>query len=272
MHLVFGRAMRLAPGLVAALAERRSVAAMEFAMIAPAIATMALGVFDIGRALIVWQQLNDAAVAITEAAEVMSITTGTGGAATQLTAAQLQNAMTTIYAQIPGLNLGAGNGMFPGAFSVTLSSVSFYPLCATAVSCGSVQTPYTDWSSYLTSGGVKLEQPPGTLATSLLRPCYPTALVAVRQFPNQAPQQLQDMVNPLLVKNGATMTLAPQLVADVSYQFTPTFPFFVHPVTLWASSALPAPFGGLSQQVALSPAGTYTQSTNPEACPTPPGS
>ncbi len=267
MRLAIAWPGRRVPGLGPALRERRSVAAMEFAMIAPVIATMALAVFDIGRALIIWQQLNDAAVAITEAAEVMSITVGTNGTATQLTATQIQNAMTTIYAQIPGLNLGAGTGMFPGAFSVTLSSVSFYPLCATAQSCGTTQTPYTDWSAYLTSGGTKLEQPPGTLASSLLRPCTLTGLLPVRQFPN-GPNQLQDMVDPVIIKNGVTMTVAPQLVADVSYQFTPSFPLFVHPVTLWASSTLPAPFGGVSQQVALT-GGTYTPLTNPEACAPP---
>jgi Flp pilus assembly protein TadG len=252
------------------LGERRSIAAMEFAMVAPVIATLTVGVFDVGRALIVWQQLANAANAIGEAAEKLSITDNQGASATELTPQQMQWAMSSIYAQIPGLNNGNGTGIYRGSYSVTLSDVVFYPLCATSKGCAA-QTPYTVWSTYLTEGGTQLIQPPAAPASQLLRPCYPTQLTGVAQWPDNS-TELSVMAQPTLVNKGQTMTLTPQVVADVSYNFQPSFPFFVKPVTLWASASLPSPYGGLEQQVMLNaPNGTYNESTNPEVCPIPPG-
>ena len=280
-------------GAAAAIRERRSVAAMEFALVAPVIATMTLAVFDLARALIVWQQLSDAAEAVAQAAEKLSISVGTGSTATQLTAVQMQDAMTTIYAEIPGLGLGNGVGLYPGQFSVTLSSVTFHPICAaaggTAGGC-QPQQPYVDWSTYLTEGGKSLLQPAaGNAAQALtfLRKCYgsgaggqaPNSPLLVQTSGSSAGQflldnaadQLNYMADPTKASSGATMTVTPQVVADVRYQFTPYITLFMKSVWLYASATEPAPYGGLTQAVSINaPANTYADdgSTNPEQCKT----
>jgi Flp pilus assembly protein TadG len=232
--------------LTAALRCRRSIAAMEFAMAAPVLLFMVFGVWDITRALLIWQQLNAAAQQIAQAAEKLAISPG--ATTTSLTATQMQTAMTTIYAAMPQLNLGTGTGAYPGSFAVTLSSVAYLPLCQPSAGCNAetimTQTPYTLWSSYLTQGGAQLNQTP-TVLDPLRRPC--SALTSVADYPDNA-SQFNDMVNPLLVPGATNMILTPQIVADVQYVFTPTFPLFVQPTVFWASANLPTPLGGTDQE------------------------
>jgi hypothetical protein len=263
-------------GLSTALAEQRSIATLEFAMVAPIMLTMTIAVFDIGRALIIWQQLNNAASAIAQAAEKFSVTVdpNTGETLTELTPQQMQDAMTSIYAQMPGLALGNGTGTLSGPYSVTLSSVVFSPVCTYAdPSKCATQVPYVLWSSYLTEGGVKLAQPPATSASKLLRQCNDELpLTQAATFPNNS-SQLSVMINPTL--GGTALTLTSQVVADVSYTFYPSFPQFPFMpfksgVTIYASATMPDPFGGLDQVVQLNAqGGTYNEGTNPEYCTVP---
>jgi Flp pilus assembly protein TadG len=250
--------------LTAALRCRRSIAAMEFAMAAPVLSFMVFGVYDITRALLIWQQLDAAAEQIAQAAEKLSVTPGS--TTTALTATQMQTAMTTIYAAMPQLNLASGTGAYPGSFAVTLSSVVYLPLCVQSSGCTPetvmTQTPYTLWSSYLTQGGAQLNQTP-TLADPLLRPC--TALVSVAQYPDNS-TQFTRMVNPTMVPGATTMILTPQIVADVQYVFTPTFSLFVQPIVFWASANLPTPLGGTDQEftfTATAPTGNVVTCTLP---------
>jgi hypothetical protein len=246
--------------------DRRSIAALEFALIAPILATMTVGIFDLARAFIIWEQINDAAEAIAEAAEKLSVTTDAQGQpAAMLTAAQMQAAMSTVYAEIPGLQWGTGTGMFPGQFSVTLSGVVFrqanQQMCSTNTGC-TEQRPYTLWSSFFTEqpqGGTQLITSP---ASQLLRSCN-GPLTAVAQFPDRpGTNQLLYMVRPSMP--GVTVPLVPQVVADVRYDYTPNFPFFLGSgaITLWASATLPAPIGGVTQAITFNnaaPAGNVVQ-------------
>jgi Flp pilus assembly protein TadG len=250
--------------LTRAMAERRSIAAMEFAMIAPVLSFMLFGIWDISRALLIWQQLDAAAQQITEAAEKLSVTAGSSQ--TMLTATQMQTAMTTIYAVMPQLNLGNGTGSYPGSYAVTLSSVVYLPLCVQADGCTAEtvlpQTPYTLWSSYLTQGGAQLNQKP-TGSNPLLRPCG--ALTPVAQFPDNA-SEYTEMVAATMVPGGSAMIETPQVVADIQYVFTPTFPMFVKPLTFWVSANLPAPLGGTDQAItfnATAPLGNVVSCTLP---------
>jgi hypothetical protein len=69
----------------------------------------------------------------------------------------------------------------------------------------------------------------------------------------------------------ATITLPPQLVADVQFVFVPTFHVFVPQITFWASATLPAPLGSTSQEVSFSgPPLTGGKTPNPLQCTTPP--
>jgi Flp pilus assembly protein TadG len=242
--------------LTRARSNRRGTAAMEFAMVAPIMVTMVWGVYDVARALVAWEETCRAAEAVAQAAEKMSITnrvypngnSKAGEPISALTATQMQAAMSSIYAQMPWLNLGAGNGSLNGGYSVTLSGVAFTPLCAanSANTC-QPQAPNVLWSSYLTEGGAQLLTP-AKAGISLYRACGP--LLPVAQFPNNSTQLLY-MIDANLVNNGVqNLNLIPQVVADVQYQFTPTFPLLSGKTfTFWASASFPAPLGGDDQEI-----------------------
>jgi len=218
---------------------KRAIASLEFAFAAPLLLTMMLTCVDAARAYLIWAQVHNAANAIAEAAEKMSVTTNptTGAITSQLTADQMQQAMTTVYAEIPQLNLGNGGGLFPDPYAVALSSVSYTPLCSSASTCGA-QTPYVVWSSYLSVGGPALYQ-------GYMRPCG--TLQAVTQFRDNN-GNINEMPSPVLA-GGTTMTLAPQVVADVVYTFHPFFPLFIGTTQIIASATMPVPIGGLTQVV-----------------------
>jgi Flp pilus assembly protein TadG len=257
--------------IAAALAEPRSVAAMEFALVAPILITLTLATYDLARALLVWQQINNAAEAIAEAAEKIA-----ANSSSQMSAAQMQNAMSTIYVEVPGLNLGQASGSFPGQFGVTLSEVVYLPFCITTgyTLSNGIQQPYTLWSAYLTEGGASLMGPPSTPATSLLRPCNPggaidSPLTSVSTFPDNS-TELTVMVNPDKDGSQVQLTMTPQVVADVQYVFMPSFPLFSllskNGFTLWASATMPVPTGGLTQEITYTGNGADDGTTNPEVC------
>jgi Flp pilus assembly protein TadG len=252
---------------------RHGVAAMEFAMVAPVMVTFVWGVYDVVRALVAWEETCRAAEAVAQAAEKMSYT-GTsyppgsqnaGAPMTSLTATQMQAAMSSIYSQMPWLNLGSNTGPLRGNYSVTLSGVAFTPLCPAKSSNNcQAQTPTVLWSSYLTEGGAQLLTPSNS-QISLYRVCGP--LVPVAQFPNNG-SQLLDMINPNMVANGVTnMNLIPQVVADVQYIFTPSFPLLSKTsFTFWASASFPAPVGGDDQQIVFNKTGSGGVAGTVEDC------
>jgi Flp pilus assembly protein TadG len=214
------------------LQDRRSVAALEFALVAPVMAIMTMAVFDGSRALIVWQQSENAAQAVAQAAEKLSVVTSTTNPA--LTYTQMQNAMSTVYEEIPGLWPGNATGIYPGKFSVTLSEINFYyagtggtpTTCASAniYACGTPQYPRVLWSTYLTEGGSQLLE-----STAVVRPCgalireYPTwSYTATSGSPPAPVTRFSQMVDPS--NNGAIgFVMSPQIIADVQYIFTPSF-------------------------------------------------
>jgi Flp pilus assembly protein TadG len=221
---------------------RQGIASLEFAVAAPILLATSLTCVDAARAYLIWAQVHNAANAIAEAAEKMSITTDptTGTITTQLTADQMQQAMSVVYAEIPQLNQGNGGGLFPGNIAVALSSISYTPLCASAATCPS-QTPFVVWSSYL-------DKPYGgpALFKNYMRPCG--ALQPVPQFRDNN-GNINEMPSPVMVANAKPMTLTPQVVADVVYSFTPYFPFFIGTTQIVASATMPVPIGGLTQVV-----------------------
>jgi Flp pilus assembly protein TadG len=221
----------------------RAAAALEFAFVAPILLMLCLATIDAARALIISQQLNNAANAIAQAAEKLSVTVDptTGALTSELTAAQMQQAMSTIYAEIPGLNLGNGGGLLSGGFAVGLSSITYTPACAATTGCAS-QTPAVLWTSALSAGGPNLTQ-------FYFRPCsYPPQQVA--HMPNTSTLGALELPSPVLA-GGAAMTMVPQVVADIAYSFTPWFPAFNFSAILTATASFPAPIGALDAQVAL---------------------
>jgi len=251
--------------IAAAFEQRRAVAALEFALVAPVLAIMLLGVYDGSRALVVWQQTENAAQAVAQAAEKLSVTAGV--TTTSLTFQQMQNAMTTVFAEMPGLSIGNAKGIYPGLFTVTLSEIVYYPQCKYSVfggnpnaqpptGCGfsatNPQIPYTYWSTSL------LPAYGGQQTGNVLRACGKLA----REYPtwdsipaNPPLTRFQQMLDPSNFGNNP-IVLSPQVVADVQYQFTPSFLELLpnHPtITFVASAELSTPFGDNTQIITYTP-------------------
>ncbi len=236
---------------VLSILDRRGVAALEFALVAPVMVLLFWGVYDLARALIAWEETCASAQQIAQAAEKLSVTAGSS--MTSLTSTQMQDAMTTIYAQMPGLDLGRGSGSMTGAFAVTLSGIAYKPLCAASAGCGR-QAPSTLWSSYLTEGGAQLNAAPVT--APLLRRCG--GLTPAATFPDDDTQLLV-MIVP------AAAPLTPQVVADVQYVFTFSLPLLAllpglngagsGQVTFHASASMPAPYGDNIQEITFNSSG-----------------
>ena len=235
---------------------RRAVAAMEFALIAPLATVMIWGVYDAGRALVAWQETFLAAEAVAQAAEKLSVTgtnnSVTGAPILALTSQAMQDAMTSVYAEMSFLGLGDYSGAFTGNFSVTLSGVTYSPPCVASAqgpsSCTLPQLPQVIWSAYLAQGGLQLLAPPAVPVAQVQRACG-TPKYITGAFPNTS-DQLQTLTD--VNKSGAggtSVVLIPQVVADVSYVFTPTFPLLGHTYTFWASASFPAPLGGDDQPI-----------------------
>ena len=246
--------------------DHRGVAAMEFAIIAPIMFLLIWGVWDVTRALLAWEETYHAAEAIAQAAEKLSYSTrtydGTNNPVTALSAQQMQDAMSSIYAEMPWLHLGDGGGLFQGKYQVTLSGISFNPLCVpgpngtTCTGQPLPQLPFVLWSSYLAQGGTQqLIQGP-----ALWRQCLPVP-IPIAQFPNNS-SQLLFMADPNVPPVGTyNLILIPQVVADVAYTFTPSFPLLSgFSYTFYASASFPAPVGGDTQAIVFDAEG-YNGST-----------
>jgi Flp pilus assembly protein TadG len=100
--------------------DRRSTAAMEFAFIAPIMVVFLLGSFEITNAVIIYEEVQNAAHAIPASASNLAVQ---NNGATQLTYQQIQLAASEIWATIPELR----GGLEDGTKSITISSVTFLP-------------------------------------------------------------------------------------------------------------------------------------------------
>ncbi len=129
--------------------DRRSVAALEFVLVAPVLVIILFGVYDISQAMICYEEVYGAAHSI--AASVTNMSVQPDGS-TALTYQQVQQAASEIWGQIPQLR----SGYQDGTKSVTISSIVFQPTNASA-SCGQnnttpCYTPVVVWSELYTGG------------------------------------------------------------------------------------------------------------------------
>jgi Flp pilus assembly protein TadG len=235
--------------------DRRAVAAMEFAMVAPIMLLLIWAVYDTARALVAWEETYHAAQSVAQAAEKLSVTnqvySGTNTPETALTAQQMQDAMTSIYAEMPMIpNSSNPHGSFTGQYGVVLSGIAFRPLCvANATNTCAAQTAQVLWSTYLNEGNAgTMLSPPPNLPDIFFRQCG--TLTSVAHFPNNN-NQLLYMINANMQAGGVTnINLIPQVVADVVYVYNPTFPLLSNfSYTFWASATFPAPLGGDDQEI-----------------------
>ena len=193
------RVMR--PGLLFA-AHRRGVATLEFAVIAPVLLMMTIGALDVGRAVIVWQEVQTAAQNIAmSAAALAGPSTGEVPTDSDLSTTNATEAMTAIYGVIPE----SKSTSYTGVYSVTLSGVVYQTV-------GTTTTAYIIWS-------VPLPLVEGTTAM---------------QQPTRACGQMTEITG--LPETPATMNTlptanvtakSPYIIADVHYQYKPFFFWYV---------------------------------------------
>jgi Flp pilus assembly protein TadG len=169
--------------------DRRGVAALEFALLLPALVTIMLSVYDITNAVMVWWQLSAASAAIARIATTFAAqTTGTNS----LTTAQATTAATAIFAVMPNLSAGP-----PSVYGVTITSVVMTPTVpGCTANCSYIA--HVAWSLVAEASGTR-------------RACG--TLTAV---PDGSPYTSSTL-------RASAFSSSPLLVVDVSYAFTPLF-------------------------------------------------
>ncbi len=200
---------------------RRGVASLEFALVAPVLILLSLGVFDLARAMIVQEQVWNAAHSIPVSASSLAVQPDR---TTSLTVAQVQQTLSGIFAAIPWLRSGA----LAGRTYVVMSSVNFVPVnkaCVATPSRPCSMTPQLVWSVAYAGHGL-------ANFAAITRSCFP-APIPVATVTSAATSLLS---LPVL----GMATPAPILVVDVDYQFTPMF-FGVAsgPFDFWATGYWP---------------------------------
>jgi Flp pilus assembly protein TadG len=206
---------------------RSAVAALEFGILAPVMALLVIGVFDISKAAILWEQVWSASRTISESAATLAIQPD--GSA-QLTGAQANQALSAVFAEIPWLRAGIATSQETstnagGTASAVLTSVNYAVSQGCTTACSYVAT--VEWS--------KPYGYPGFITgSSVLRPCGPLS-----------------QGGPGLPRNPGSISLAPLaslpsdkitvpdpfLMADVQLTYTPFFyNVFLGKVTFAATS------------------------------------
>ncbi len=186
---------------------RAGVAAIEFALVLPVMVLLVIGGVDICKALVLWQQVYNAAHVIPISATIVSVQPDR---TTMLTAAQAQQQMSAVFAEMPWVR----DGLETGTKSVTMSSVTFLPLanCTQGVDLN-CYVPTVEWTiPYFGSGGTQTFQ-------SLSRPCGPVTQIKPLDPP---PAALPDYPSQLLyLRTKDVMQPDPVIVVDVHYKYTP---------------------------------------------------
>lgn len=204
---------------------RRGVAAIEFALVAPVMITMMIGVFDIVHAMTIQQEVYNATHSILVSASSLAVQPDKS---TSLTTTQVQQTLSTVFAAIPGRR----NGTLPGTASVTLTSVNFVlanSSCKPTASTPCSYVPIVAWSiAYADPAGrykgLNTFQP-------LVRPC----MQLNQTSPTGGAQGDLTSVRTLGVTNPD-----PMLIVDTHYRYTPLFFRFVTgPVDFWSSGYWP---------------------------------
>ena len=210
---------------------RRGTAALEFALIAPLVITMVLGITDITRGVIARRHVSIAAQ------EIAEITTGMA-AQTNLTnvlsTLQIWQASTAVFAVTPALlNATQANKYF-----VTVSSVQTTLPSTASASCTAGMTGCYKAQVVWSAPFIAVTALPGWVSP---RKCGWQTIVPNNQA-NALTQLPVGVVGP-----------SPLVVVDVGYVFNPLFfKFITGPITMISSAYLPPRVGTTAQYVTVS--------------------
>ena len=192
---------------------RRGVAALEFALVAPVMITMMIGVVDIARAMTVQQEVYNCTHSILVSASSLAVRTDKS---TSLTVTQVQQSLSTVFAAIPGRR----NATLSGLTGVILTSVNFTqanPGCKPTQTSPCPYVPNVAWS-------VAYADPPGRNAggantfEAATRPCMQLNQTTPTQ---ETPGDLTS------VRTLGLTTPDPMLIVDTHYRYTPLFFSFI---------------------------------------------
>jgi Flp pilus assembly protein TadG len=245
-------------------AARHAISSVEFALVAPLPILMIIGVFDVSKAMILRQEVINAAHSISLTASLVAVQ---GNGTTTLTQAQVQAIESDIFAEIPWLRSGVENG----TTSVTLSGVLFSALpnssCNPYTTC-TYWFPFVMWSvpyRPTTTYGVPFVYP--TRACGVM-----TSGVWNINTSQNTPLTSANFMSTLRI--GGITYPDPILVADVRYTYTPAFFRFLTgsmdfvasaywPVRIVPYNSNPNPGGSQNNQ--LTTYDTANTDTNPGA-------
>jgi len=101
--------------------ETSSAAALELAIVLPLMLLLLAGVYDLSEAVIIRAEIYNAAQVMAASASALAVQ---ADGSTALTYDQIQQVESSIWALVPSLRSGQGNG---APASITMSSVLFYP-------------------------------------------------------------------------------------------------------------------------------------------------
>lgn len=225
---------------------RRGVAALEFAIIAPVLLIMVIGVYDIVRALLIWQEVWQAAHDISLASTIVAVQPDQTNTLTQ---AQTQQVMSIVFAAMPGVR----NGVDSGQRSLTLTSVAFLPTsgCNPSGSNNCYQADVV-WSVTYGGGSQGGWKP-------VLRSCG----VLGQILPNTT--YLPGQTNLNTITTAGVGQPDPSLVADVQYRFSPLFLEFLTGPINFSATALFSTRTGTTTPTS-SPYATYTGNDGTGTC------
>jgi len=232
-----------------------AVAALEFAILAPVMALLLLGVYNLARLAIIWEQVWSASRSIAESATTLALQTD---GSSVLNMQEVNLSLSEVFAQIPWVAAGIANGPYrgtgqntPNTITAVLSSVNYLP----EPGCKASGCPYqqtVEWSmSYVPKGF-------SGFVGSAFRPCIQSA--AGTPIPSTIVNSATYSGDPIYVSD-------PFVIADVSVVVTPYFfNFIVGNVTLSATSYLPvrsnaATAGAANQFAQLSDAANIAAGT-----------
>jgi Flp pilus assembly protein TadG len=241
---------------------RRAVVALEFGIIAPVMALLVIGVFDISKAAILWEQVWAASRGISESAATLAIQTD--GSA-QLTNAQGTQALSLVLAEIPWLRggiatTGETSSNAGQTVSAVLTSVDYEIAPGCTSNCGYLAT--VKWS--------KAYNLPGFVTSGVLRPCGSTKALFLQQTAPGSPPSLATITTSeveTLPKSGIAVP-DPFLMADVKLTYKPYFFNFVTgSVTFWATSYWPVRSSVPSTTTPWATLDTSASDSNPNDLP-----
>jgi Flp pilus assembly protein TadG len=214
-------------------ADRRGVAMLEFAIIAPVMVIMATAGFDVTRALVTWQEVETSAEWAAVSAQSLAVNTTALGAETTLTTQQATVAMTTMYGSMPQVF----SGLWSGKYAIAMSGVQWYYVAGVA-------KPFLAWTTTLQGlapSEVRTSQWDGTFLRTCSAPATP--LVQVVTVPNDA-----SVLTTVPTENiGKPATF---VVIDMHYHFVPILPgldFLTGSIDFYTSFSFPNLIGENNQ-------------------------